>query len=109
MKDLPGGDGSFLALPPQCVPDREILKMPSKVLWAWLGLLDVAWKSLDDRARQTLNTIVRLALGGQPFPEDVLALEVLRMVLAQHRQACPPCSLADLQLLAMFILTKMER
>jgi hypothetical protein len=51
--------------------------MPSKVLRAWLGLLDVAWKALDDHARQTLNTLVRLALAGQPFPEDVLALEIL--------------------------------
>jgi hypothetical protein len=51
--------------------------MPSEVLEAWLSLLDVAWKGLDYRARQTLNTLVRLALAGQPFPEDVLALEIL--------------------------------
>jgi hypothetical protein len=77
IRDLFGGDGAFLALPPQCVSDRDILKMPSKVLEAWLGLLDMAWKALDDRARQTLNNLVRLALAGQPFPEDFLALEIL--------------------------------
>jgi hypothetical protein len=67
VKDLFGGNGAFLALPPQCVSDRDILKMPSEVLGAWLGLLDVAWKALDDRARQTMNTIARLALAGQPL------------------------------------------
>jgi hypothetical protein len=77
VRDLFGGDGAFLALPPQCVSDRDILKMPSEVLKAWLGLLEVAWKALDDRARQTLNTLVRLALAAQPFPGDVLALELL--------------------------------
>jgi hypothetical protein len=77
VRDLFGGDGAFLALPPQCVSDRDVLKMPSEVLEAWLSLLDVAWKGLDYRARQTLNTPVRLALAGQPFPEDVLALEIL--------------------------------
>jgi hypothetical protein len=51
--------------------------MPSEVLGAWLGLLDVAWKALDDRARQTLNSLVRLVLAGQPFPKDVSALEIL--------------------------------
>ena len=76
VRDLFGGDGAFLALPPQCVSDRDILKMPSEVLEAWLGLLEVAWKALDDRARQTLNTLVRLALAAQPFPKDVLALEI---------------------------------
>lgn len=76
VRDLFGGDGAFLALPPQCVSDRDILKMPSEVLGAWLGLLDVAWKALDDRARQTLNTLVRLALAGQPLPEDVLARDI---------------------------------
>ena len=77
VRDLFGGDGAFLALPPQCVSDRDILKMPSEVLEAWLGLLEVAWKALDDRARQTLNALVRLALAAQPFPGDVLALELL--------------------------------
>jgi hypothetical protein len=77
VRDLFGGDGAFLALPPQCVSDRDVLKMPSEVLEAWLGLLGVAWKALDDRARQTLNTLVQLALAGQPFPEHVLALEIL--------------------------------
>jgi hypothetical protein len=77
VRDLFGGDGAFLALPPQCVSDRDVLKMPSEVFEAWLGLLEVAWKALDDRARQTLNALVRLALAAQPFPGDVLALELL--------------------------------
>jgi hypothetical protein len=39
VRDLFGGDGAFLALPPQCVPDRHIVKMQSEILGSWLGLL----------------------------------------------------------------------
>jgi hypothetical protein len=77
VQDLFVGDGAFLALPPRCVPDRHITKMPSEVVESWLGLLDVAWRALDDRARRALDTLVQSALARQPLLEDVLALETL--------------------------------
>jgi hypothetical protein len=70
-----GGDGAFLALPPQCVPDSHVSRLPAKRSISLLGLLDVAWRALDDDARRTMNALVRLALAGQPLPGAALALE----------------------------------
>jgi hypothetical protein len=70
-----GGDGAFLALPPQCVPDSHVSKIPARSFGPLLGLLDVAWRALDDRARRTMDALVRLALAGQPLPGASLALE----------------------------------
>jgi hypothetical protein len=70
-----GGVGAFLALPPQCVPDSHISKMPARTFDSLLRLLDVAWRTLDDRARQTMNALVRFALAEQPLPRTTLALE----------------------------------
>ena len=49
--------------------------LPRKNFGSLLGLLDVAWRALDDGARRTMDTLVRLALTGQPLPEAALALE----------------------------------
>ena len=70
-----GGSGAFLALPPQCVPDSHVSRLPAKHSISLLGLLDVAWRALDDDARRTMNALVRLALAGQPLPGAALALE----------------------------------
>jgi hypothetical protein len=51
VRDLFGGVGAFLALPPQCVPDRHVVKMQAKTFGSWLRLLDVAWQALDAHAR----------------------------------------------------------
>jgi len=37
-----GGVGAFLALPPQCVPDSHVSKIPAKNFGLLLRLLDVA-------------------------------------------------------------------
>jgi hypothetical protein len=71
-----GGAGAFLALPPQCVSDRYVQKMPIERFGSWLRLLDVAWQALGDHARLTLNELVRMSLAGQPLPGDSLALEM---------------------------------
>ena len=76
IRDRFGGVGAFLALPPQCVPDRHIVKMPARTFGAWLRLLDVAWQPLDTHARLTLNDLVRMSLAGQPLPEGGLMLEM---------------------------------
>jgi hypothetical protein len=70
-----GGDGAFLALPPQCVPGSHVSRLPAKHSSSLLGLLDVAWRALDHDARRTMNALVRLALAGQPLPGAALALE----------------------------------
>jgi hypothetical protein len=70
-----GGVGAFLALPPQCVPDSHVSKLPAKNFGSLLRLLDVAWRALDDRARRTMNALVSFALAGRPLPETALALE----------------------------------
>jgi hypothetical protein len=70
-----GGVGAFLALPPQCVPDSHVSKIPAKNFGLLLRLLDVAWRALDDRAKRTMNALVRFALAGRPLPETALALE----------------------------------
>jgi hypothetical protein len=75
VRDRFGGVGAFLALPPQCVPDSHISKMPARSLGSLLRLLDVAWRTLDDRARRTMNALVRFALAEQPLPRNTLALE----------------------------------
>jgi hypothetical protein len=75
VRDLFGGNGAFLALPPQCVPDSYVSRITAKNFGPLLGLLDVAWRALDDGARRTMNALVRLALTGQPLPEAALALE----------------------------------
>lgn len=67
--------GAFLALPPQCVPDSHVSKIPTKNFGSLLRLLDVAWRALDDRARRTMNALVRFALAEQPLPGTTLALE----------------------------------
>ena len=76
VRDLFGGVGAFLALPPQCVPDRHVVKMQAKTFESWLRLLDVAWRALDAHARLTLNDLVRMSLAGQPLPEGDLMLEM---------------------------------
>lgn len=75
VRDLFGGNGAFLALPPQCVPDSYVSRITAKNFGPLLGLLDVAWRALDDGARRTMDALVRLALTGQPLPEAALALE----------------------------------
>jgi hypothetical protein len=75
VQELFGGDGAFLALPPQCVPDSHVSRMPARTFASLLGLFEVAWRALDDRARRTLDALVRLALAGQPLPGAALALE----------------------------------
>ena len=75
VRDLFGGNGAFLALPPQCVPDSYVSRIAAKNFGPLLGLLDVAWRALNDGARRTMDALVRLALTGQPLPEAVLALE----------------------------------
>ena len=77
IRDCFGGAGAFLALPPQCVSDRYVQKMPIERFGSWLRLLDVAWRALDDHATMTLNELVRMSLAGQPLPEGFLALEML--------------------------------
>jgi hypothetical protein len=77
VRDRFGGVGAFLALPPQCVPDRHVVKMPAKTFKSWLRLLDVAWRALDAHARLTLNDLVRMSLAGQSLPEGSLMLEML--------------------------------
>jgi hypothetical protein len=64
-----------LALPPQCVPESHFSRLPAKYSSSLLGLLDVAWRALDDDARRIMNALVRLALAGQPLPGAALALE----------------------------------
>jgi hypothetical protein len=49
--------------------------MPARTFDSLLRLLDVAWRTLDDRARQTMNALVRFALAEQPLPRTTLALE----------------------------------
>ena len=68
----------FPGLPPQCVPDRHVVKMQAKTFDSWLRLLDVAWQALDAHARLTLDDIVRVSLAGQPLPEGLLELETLK-------------------------------
>lgn len=70
-----GGLGAFLALPPQCVPDSHVSKIPAKNLAILLRLLDVAWRALDDRTRRTMNALVSFAIEKRPLPETTLALE----------------------------------
>jgi hypothetical protein len=77
IRELFGGVGAFLALPPQCVTDRHVIKMPAKTFESWLRLLDVAWRALDVHARLTLNDLVRMSLAGQSLPEGSLMLEML--------------------------------
>jgi hypothetical protein len=77
VRDLFGGIGAFLALPPQCVPDRHVVKMPAITFESWLRLLDVAWRALDAHARLTLNELVRMSLAGEPLPEGGLMLEMV--------------------------------
>ena len=77
VRELFGGVGAFLALPPQCVPDRHVVKMPAKTFESWLRLLDVAWRALDPHARLTLNDLVRMSVAGQSLPEGGLGLEIL--------------------------------
>ena len=77
IRELFGGVGAFLALPPQCVTDRHVIKMPAKTFESWLRLLDVAWRALDVHARLTLNDLVRMSLAGQSLPEGSLTLEIL--------------------------------
>ena len=74
VRDLFGGVGAFLALPPQCVSDRRLYRMPAKTFSSWLRLLEVAWRALDTHARHTLNDVVRMSLAGQPLPDGLLAL-----------------------------------
>ncbi|KAM0714625.1 hypothetical protein Q7P37_009921 [Cladosporium fusiforme] len=78
IRDLFGGIGVFLALPPRCVADRHVVTTSAKVFDSFLRLLDVAWRALDVHARRTLNELVRMSLAGQPLPEEVLALELLK-------------------------------
>lgn len=75
VRDLFGGNGAFLALPPQSVPDSHVSRITAKHFGPLLGLLDVAWRALDDGARRTMDALVRFALTGQPLPEAALALE----------------------------------
>jgi hypothetical protein len=75
VRELFGGDGAFLALPPQCVPDSHVSRLSAANFGPLLGLLDVAWRGLDDGARRTMNALVRFALAGQSLPDTVLALE----------------------------------
>jgi hypothetical protein len=91
VRDLFGGVGAFLALPPQCVSDRHILKMPVTIFDSWLRLLKVAWRALDTHARHTLNDLVRMSLVGQPLPDEVLALETLK-----DGPGTAPTSLSDI-------------
>lgn len=77
IRDGFGGAGAILALPPQCVSDRYVQKMPIDRFGSWLRLLDVAWRALDDHARLTLNELVRMSLAGQPLREGSLQLEML--------------------------------
>jgi hypothetical protein len=75
VRELFGGDGAFLALPPQYVPDSHVSRLSATNFGPLLGLLDVAWRGLDDGARRTMNTLVRFALAGQSLLDTVLALE----------------------------------
>lgn len=75
MRNLFGGNGAFLALPPQCVPDSRVSRITAKNFGPLLGLLDVAWRALDDGARRTLDALVRYGLTGQSLPRAELALE----------------------------------
>jgi hypothetical protein len=91
VRELFGGVGAFLALPPQCVPDRHVVKMPAKTFESWLRLLDVAWRALDPHARLTLNDLVRLSVAGQSLPEGSLMLEML-----EDGTGTAPISLSDM-------------
>lgn len=91
VRNLFGGAGAFLALPPQCVPDRYVVKMTAKNFASWLRLLAVAWRTLDSHARLTLNDLVRMSLARQPLPEGVLALE-----MSEHQSHAAPTSLSDM-------------
>lgn len=91
VRDLFGGVGAFLALPPQSVPDRHILRMPATTFGSWLRLLEVAWRALDTHARHTLNDLVRMSLAGQPLPDEVLALGTL-----EDGPGTAPTSLSDI-------------
>ena len=75
VRNLFGGNGAFLALPPQCVPDSRVSRITAKKFGPLLGLLDVAWRALDDGARRTLDALVRYGLTGQSLPRAELALE----------------------------------
>jgi hypothetical protein len=75
VRELFGGDGAFLALPPHCVPDSHVSRLSATNFGPLLGLLDVAWRGLDDGARRTMNALVRFAFAGQSLPDTVLALE----------------------------------
>jgi hypothetical protein len=75
VRDLFGGNGAFLALPPQCVPGSYVSRITAKNFGPLLGLLDVAWRALDNGARWTMDALVRYALTGQPLPIAELALE----------------------------------
>ena len=75
MRQRFGALGAFLALPPHCVPDRHVSKIPAKNFGALLRRLDVAWRALDDRARRTMNALVSFAIEERPPPKTTLALE----------------------------------
>lgn len=75
VRGLFGRDGAFLALPPQCVCDSQVLRIPAKSSTSFLGLLDVAWRALDDPSRRTMDALVRLAFARQRLPEAALAFE----------------------------------
>jgi hypothetical protein len=75
VRNLFGGNGAFLALPPQCVPDSRVSRITAKNFGPLLGLLDVAWRALDDGARRTMDALVRYGLTGQSLPRAELALE----------------------------------
>lgn len=74
-RDLFSGNGAFLALPPQSVPDSYVSRITAKNFGPLLDLLDVAWRALDGGARRTMDALVRCALTGQPLAEAALALE----------------------------------
>lgn len=75
VQDLFGRDSAFLALLPQCVPNSHVSKIPVRNFGLLLGLLDVAWRVLDDGARRTMDALVRFTLTEQPLPGAALALE----------------------------------
>jgi hypothetical protein len=85
-----GGLGAFLALPPQCVPDNHVTRLPAKGFDTLLRLLDVAWRALDDRARRTMNALVSFAIEERPLPETTLALERSKVGLSAATAGLSP-------------------
>jgi hypothetical protein len=57
VRNLFGEDDAFLALPPHCVPDSHISRIPARNFSPLLGLLDVAWRVLDDCARCDMMSV----------------------------------------------------